>query len=232
MSPRRDQTRIVLGAFVVLVGVLALADNLLQINTRQVLQFWPVVFMLIGVMKLSHARHTSSYVFGAGLVALGVLMTLNNLELISFRMRDWWPLLVIGAGVAMIAKEPLRRRMENLQQNTHASDEAGAELNATAVMSGNTISVVSQDFRQGEVTAAMGGIEIDFRQASMQSQATLRVLAVMGGVEIRVPPDWGVECRATAFLGGVEDKTVPPAQATKRLVIEGFVMMGGVEVKN
>jgi hypothetical protein len=54
----------------------------------------------------------------------------------------------------------------------------------------------------------------------------------MGGIEIKVPPDWSVECRATAFLGGVEDKTVPPAQATKRLVIEGFVMMGGVEVRN
>ena len=132
----------------------------------------------------------------------------------------------------MIAKEPLRRRMESLQQATQTSDEAGAAFNATAVMSGNTFSVVSQDFRQGEVTAAMGGMEIDFRQASMQSQATLRVMAVMGGIEIKVPPDWGVECRATAFLGGVEDKTVPPAQATKRLVIEGFVMMGGVEVKN
>lgn len=232
MSPQRDRTRIVLGAFVVLVGAFALADNLFQINTRQVLQFWPVVFMLVGVMKLSHTRRTSGYVFGAGFVALGVLMTLNNLELISFRMRDWWPLLVIGAGVAMIAKEPLRRRFENLQQNTRAMDEAASTFSATAVMSGNTFSVVSQDFRQGEVTAIMGGLEIDFRQASIQSQATLQVMAVMGGIEVRVPQDWGVECRATAFLGGVEDKTVPPAQATKRLVIEGFVMMGGVEVKN
>lgn len=28
---------------------------------RQVLQCWAVVFMLIGVMKLSHTRHTSGY---------------------------------------------------------------------------------------------------------------------------------------------------------------------------
>ncbi len=99
-------------------------------------------------------------------------------------------------------------------------------------MSGNNLSVVSQDFRNGDVTALMGGIEIDFRQASIQSVATLHVLAVMGGIEIKVPSDWVVECRAVAFLGGVEDKTVPPAQATKRLVIDGFVMMGGVEVSN
>lgn len=232
MSPRRDQTRMVLGAFVVLIGVFALADNLFDINTRQALQFWPVVFMLVGAVKLSHTRHASGYVFGAGLMALGVLMTLNNLEIISFRLRDWWPLLVIGVGIAMIAKEPLRRRMESLYPGVDSIGEAASELNATAVMSGHKISVVSQDFRQGEVTAAMGGVEIDFRKASMQSTATLRVMAVMGGIDIKVPPDWGVECNATVFLGGMDDKTVPPALATKRLIIEGFVMMGGIEVKN
>lgn len=232
MSARRDGTRMVLGAFVVVIGLLALADNLFNISTRQVLQFWPVVFMLIGAMKLSQTRHTTGYVVGAGFMALGLLMTLNNLELISFRLRDWWPLLVIGVGVAMIAKEPLRRHMQSLQQGLNTPGEAGSELNATAVMSGHKLSVVSQDFRQGEATAVMGGVEIDFRQASIQSVATLRVMAVMGGIEIKVPPDWGVECGATVFLGGMEDKTVPPAQATKRLIIEGFVMMGGIEVKN
>lgn len=232
MNPRRDMTRIVLGAFVVLIGVFALADNLFNINTRQALQFWPVVFMLVGAMKLSQTRYTMGYVVGAGFMALGVLMTLNNLELISFRLRDWWPVLVIGVGIAMIAKEPLRRRVEGLQQSFDHPGEVGSELNATAVMSGHKVSVVSQDFRMGEVTAVMGGVEIDFRQASIQSVATLRVMAVMGGIDIKVPPDWGVECGATVFLGGLEDKTVPPAQASKRLIIEGFAMMGGVEVKN
>jgi predicted membrane protein len=232
MSARRDQTRMVLGAFVVLVGVLALLDNLLHINTRQVLQFWPVVFMLFGLVKLTQTRHLAGYVVGAGFVALGLLMTLNNLEVISFRMRDWWPVLVIAAGVAMIARDPLRRRMEIMLLYENTSSQTGELLRATAVMSGNVLSVVSQDFRGGEVTALMGGVEVDFRQASMQSEATVQVLAVMGGVDIKVPPDWGVECRATVFLGGVEDKTVPPAQASKRLVIEGFVMMGGVQVSN
>lgn len=232
MSQRRDQTRMVLGAFVVLIGVLALADNLLQINTRQVLQFWPVVFMMIGAIKLSQTRHTAGYVVGGGLVVLGLLMTLHNLGVISFRLRDWWPLLVIGVGVAMIANEPLRRGMDELQRRVNPGDENVAELSATAVMSGNKLSVTSQDFRHGDATAIMGGVEIDFRQASMHGEAPLNVLVVMGGIEIRVPPDWGVECRMVAFLGGVEDKTVPPALANKRLVIEGFAMMGGVIVKN
>jgi len=232
MSPRRNHTRMVLGAFVVLVGVLALVDNLLQINTRRILQFWPVVFMVIGAMKLSHTRHTSGYIIGAGFIALGLLMTLGNLDVISFRLRDWWPLLVILAGVAMIAKNPLHRGMGDLHQHLNTPEETATDLNATAVMSGSKFSVTSKDFRHGEATAVMGGMEIDFRQASMQSAAMLKVAAVFGGIEMKVPPDWSVECRVMTFLAGVEDKTVPPAQASKRLVIEGFAMMGGVVVKN
>ena len=75
MSPRRDTTRMVLGARVVLIGVFALADNLLQINTRQVLQFWPVVFMLVGAVKLSQTRRASGYVVGAVFLSLGVLLS-------------------------------------------------------------------------------------------------------------------------------------------------------------
>jgi hypothetical protein len=232
MNSQRNHTRMVFGVLVVLVGILALADNLLQINTRRVLQFWPVVFMVIGAMKLSHTRHSSGYIVGAGFVALGLLMTLENLDVISFRLRDWWPLLVIFAGVAMIAKNPLRRSMDDLHQRLNTPEETATDLNATAVMSSSKLSVMSKDFRHGEATAVMGGMEIDFRQASMQSAAMLKVVAVFGGIEMKVPPDWSVECRVMTFLAGVEDKTVPSAQAGKRLVIEGFVMMGGVVVKN
>jgi hypothetical protein len=33
-------------------------------------------------------------------------------------------------------------------------------------------------------------------------------------------------------MGGFDDKTRPPADPSKRLVLRGFVIMGGVEVKN
>jgi hypothetical protein len=37
----------------------------------------------------------------------------------------------------------------------------------------------------------------------------------------------------TPLLGGFDDQTRPPQQASpQRLVIRGFVIMGGVEVKN
>ncbi len=232
MNGNRDQTRVVLGAFVVLIGVLALADNLFQINTRQIIQFWPAVFVLVGAINISQTRRPGGYVVGAVLMALGVLMTLSNVGLISFHVRDWWPLFLIAAGIAMISRGCLRRSRYGVQQPWDAASEAGSDVNAIAVMSGNKLTVVSQDFRQGEATAVMGGVEIDFRQAVIQTEAHLRAFAFWGGVQIKVPADWSVECRVVSIMGGMEDKTIPAAQATKRLVVDGFVMMGAVVIKN
>jgi hypothetical protein len=79
----------------------------------------------------------------------------------------------------------------------------------------------------------MGGCEIDLRHASIGGEAVFDVFALWGGIEIRVPPDWTVVSRITPILGGVDDKTRPPQAASRHcLVLRGFIVMAGVEIKN
>jgi hypothetical protein len=57
----------------------------------------------------------------------------------------------------------------------------------------------------------------------------------MGGFEIIVPETWAVDIEVTPFLGGCDDKTVSRLGAPTdgpRLLIRGFVMMGGLDIKN
>lgn len=230
---RSDRSRIVAGIFIILVGVLALVDNLFQINTRQVLQFWPMVFIVLGLMKMTNTRHPSGFVLGGILTALGLLMTLSNVGWISFRLRDWWPVLVIAAGLAMIGRSQIERSLQRTRERI--SDEVaqgGVGLHAVAIMSGNKMNVAETDFRRGEATAVMGGLEIDLRQSEIQSEAVISVFAVWGGIVLKVPPTWSVVCQGMPILGAIEDKTVPPLTPGKRLIVDGFVLMGGVEVKN
>ena len=50
---------------------------------------------------------------------------------------------------------------------------------------------------------------------------------------IVVPRDWTVNAFVTPFMGAMEDKTDrSESDPSKRLTIKGFVMMGGVEVRN
>ena len=105
-------------------------------------------------------------------------------------------------------------------------------LNITAIMGGFQRRVTTPDFRGGEVTAVFGGCELDLRQSSITSVAVLNVFAMFGGITIKVPADWTVELEGTPIMGGFEEKTIAPATPEKRLIVRGYAIMGGLEVRN
>jgi len=94
--------------------------------------------------------------------------------------------------------------------------------------------VLSQSFEGGDVTAIMGGQELDLRGARLAGgSASIELFVLCGGVDLRVPEGWRVSVDAVALLGGIEDATrVPTAEAGGHLILKGLVLMGGVEVKN
>jgi predicted membrane protein len=90
----------------------------------------------------------------------------------------------------------------------------------------------SSTFRGGSASAVMGGAKLDFRDASMEGeQATINISAIMGGVELYVPRTWEVVNHIVPVLGGVNDHT-NQRDAKKRLIVEGTVLMGGLDIKN
>jgi hypothetical protein len=107
-------------------------------------------------------------------------------------------------------------------------------MNAVAVFGGCERRVAIQNFQGGRATALFGGIELDFRDADMESEAILEVNCIFGGVEIRVPETWHVHSRSLPVFGGYEDKTSQPHSPgkTKTLIVTGMVIFGGVEIKN
>ncbi|MBC3869117.1 LiaI-LiaF-like domain-containing protein [Undibacterium oligocarboniphilum] len=230
MDNRQPQTRIFLGALLLIFGVLAMVDNLNIFSFTQYIQFWPTVFILIGLLKISRSQNVAGHLIGGVFIFIGVTMTLQHLGIVYFRMRDLWPVFMIGAGLLIIFKDKMHGqgkwspyRTENLSSN---------ESNVSAIMSGAKLQNSTQDFRGGELTAVMGGIELDLRNASIQSEATLNVFAMWGGISLKIPNDWTVISQGVPILGGFDDQTVPPMQRDKKLHIQGYAIMGGVEIKN
>jgi hypothetical protein len=118
------------------------------------------------------------------------------------------------------------------------SGELPADLDSTvsaiAVLGGVVRKCNSKDFQGGELTAIMGGCEIDLREADIQrEEAVINTFAWWGGIEIKVPEDWTVISSGFPLMGGFADTTRAPQEGPKkRLVIKGFAIMGGVEIKN
>ena len=103
-----------------------------------------------------------------------------------------------------------------------------------AVMSGTTRKGVWTPARSMHVIAIMGGVDLDFREARIPPGVTeVNVFALMGGVEIVVPPHVCVDASGFALMGAFEQvgRTDPPADPNAPVLrINGFAMMGGVEV--
>jgi hypothetical protein len=112
-----------------------------------------------------------------------------------------------------------------------------ADFSALAIMGGVLRRSNAQNFRGADLTAVMGGCEIDLRQASIPSggEAVIDVFAFWGGIDLKVPEDWVVVNRVIPLMGGVDDKTRTPIDASalqKRLIVRGIVIMGGIGIRN
>jgi len=105
-------------------------------------------------------------------------------------------------------------------------------LSGFAMMSGIGRNITTKDFQGGDLTAVMGGHDIDLRQSQMKDgTAVLDLFVWWGGIEMRIPEDWQVSTEALVIMGGIEvpSPRVPP-RAT--LILRGVVIMGGVDIKN
>ena len=229
-NTNRASSQVVLGLLVVGMGVLFLLDNLDILNFRHAIGFWPLAFIVAGCVALFGNGSRSSNYMGGVLVAIGALMTAGGMGFFYISWGTLWPLVMIALGGLVLFRSlgPGRVARPGL------ADGAGTDnvVDVVAVLGGFERRVTTSDFRGGEITAILGGCELDLREASIVKEAVINVFAIWGGINIKVPPDWTVVLNGTPLMGGFSEKTVTPPDASKRLVITGYAIMGGVEVRN
>jgi Domain of unknown function (DUF5668) len=219
--------QLVIGVLVATAGVLLTLDNLNVIQAERYLRFWPAGLIALGLVKLTQSRSRQPGALGGVvLVATGSWLLLEQTAVVEISVRQLWPALLVLFGGFLVW-----RGLSG--PPALAAGDSNATVSATAVLGSVVRGNNSPGFRGGELTAVMGGCEIDLRHAAIHGEAVIDVFAMWVGIEIRVPDDWTVVSRVTPVLGGVDDQTRPPQTASRhRLVLRGLVMMAGVEIKN
>jgi predicted membrane protein len=229
-NTNRASSQVVLGLLVVGMGVLFLLDNLDILNFRHAIGFWPLAFIVAGCVALFGNGSRSSNYMGGVLVAIGVLMIAGRMGFFYISWGTLWPLVMIALGGLVLFRSLGPGRVAR----SGTIEGAGPDnvVDVVAVLGGFERRVTTSDFRGGEITAILGGCELDLRESSIVKEAVINVFAIWGGINIKVPPDWTVVLNGTPLMGGFSEKTVTPPDTSKRLVITGYAIMGGVEVRN
>ncbi|HVY75295.1 MAG TPA: LiaF domain-containing protein [Puia sp.] len=107
-------------------------------------------------------------------------------------------------------------------------------LDITTAFGGIHKNIVSKEFKGGDVTVFMGGIELNLTQADIQGVARLDITQIMGGTKLIVPPHWEIRTQTTSVFGSVEDKRQQQAVTNpdKVLILDGSSVFGGIEIRN
>lgn len=222
-------TQLVIGLAIMCAGVLLVLDQAGLFRARDVLQYWPVVLILIGALRVGQSRDRSGVMAGAMWILFGSWFLLTTLHVLPSRSwRYFWPGLLVMAGAALVF-QTFRRATDGDR------GDSSQTVSIFALLGGGNRKSTANPFRGGDLFALMGGGEIDLRQATIPSgqSATLEIFSMMGGFEIRVPETWAIDDRTMPVMGGVGNETRPSASApTATLVLRGFLMMGGVTIRN
>src|SRR5258708_5154874 len=219
--------QLVLGAAFAIAGVLFTLDNLRIPHAGDCLRFWPVVLIGIGLVHISQAKTAAGTIGGGIWILFGTVLIGNRLGLFHANIWNFWPLVLVLVGARIMWQTMNANRVPD-------PADTSATVSAIAVMGGFERRVTSHQFRGGEITAFMGGGKLDLRDAMPAGgQAVINIFSMMGGFEIIVPDTWRVISEVTPFMGGIEDRSRTSTNpAAPCLVLRGFMMMGGVTLKN
>ncbi len=243
--------RFLIGLVVVVIGVILLLNNLVEgidIDVREILQFWPVIPLILGISWLFASFGSTSseegkkvffswgqFITAIIAITIGVLFLGRNLGFFEVDTRMFWnlfwPAILILIGFSL------------LRGRSSSSGKGGR----FAFMGGSNVGGSEPwKLESGSYFAFMGGIDIDLTSAEIaEGETVLDLTALMGGIDVKIPGDLAVIYEGSAVLGGVTFKDQEdgglvggrrvehnldksPASIVR---IQARAIMGGVEIK-
>jgi predicted membrane protein len=243
---QRDLTRLIIGLTIIAAGILFTLDNLRIVDVEDFFSYWPVILVAIGVARLVQTGSWTGFGWSLLLIVAGLWLLGEHIGLISISIWRFWPLVLVLIGANLIRRAccppraccaPQSRQAgptRELASGNVSTSTGDSFIRGVAVMAGLERASASADFRGADLVAIMGGCNLDLRHATIAGdEAIVDVFAFMGGIEIYIPRNWTVEAKVLPLMGGLGDETKPTTtEPTRRLVVRGLALMGGVEIKN
>jgi predicted membrane protein len=208
-----------------LIGTLFLADDIIPgMDIHRI--FWPVV--VIG--------------FGAWLI-MGRRQQHDRAKFEKYRGGN-----PFGGADYSNPFDPSPKPDPNFDPNAPAADAANSPYTSTqpphtgdnwidtvSVFGGVKRTVLSKDFKGGEIVNIFGGTDLDLTQADINGHVVIEITQLFGGIKLIVPPHWQVTSDLAAVFSNVDDKRRSmgtPISTDKVLVIKGVSIFAGVDVRS
>jgi predicted membrane protein len=233
-----------IGLTILGVGVVILLRNL-DLPIPTVFFSWPMILIAIGlVVALKDNFKGNAWIILMGLGAFFLFVKMHP----EWNLRTFIaPAILIAIGLSFLFRRKggfiIDKRRDSIasQETSYTTDHSATgdiededNIDIAAVFGAVKRHVYSKNFKGGESVAVFGGSEINLAHADFNGMVKLEVVNVFGGTTLFVPAHWQIRSEVVAIFGAIEDKRQRPAGVStdKILVIEGFVMFGGIDIKS
>jgi hypothetical protein len=248
------------GAIPFALLVIAAGGLLLGFNSGLLPYEWKRVFfslqtlLLVGAMTeyaRGHLTWASILLVVGGFFIIRRLAPLYPDIAASGAGDNWWPVLLIVAGVLILGSIFFKPRHHTWHGHGCGGfrghdwkdgnpDAKGARasgvIDITTIFGGSEQVYLDPEFRGGKISTVFGGVKLDLRRTGLPEGVTyLSIESVFGGVEIDAPEEWVIEICNESVFGGFHDKRLPSLgrgyEDGRKLVIRASNVFGGGEIK-
>ena len=231
------------GVIILSVGGFLLLDRLDMLDFPRWLFSFHTILIIIGVvMGINRKFKGISWLI---FILIGGFFMIDDIPGFPFEVKEYgFPLSVILVGLFILGRAVSggknKEKADFWRGQQHegfvAGDDGGEDFfDIVTVFGGAKRKVFSKNFKGGEATCVFGGVEVDLSQADIEGNVVIDATQVFGGMKLLVPANWEIKSDAVAIFGSVEDKRMTPQSygaGGKRLIITGFVMFGGIDIKS
>ncbi len=223
---------------------------------------WQFLLITIGVFSLLTTDKVGPGVILIGIGSIFLLSDIlpdiwpGFFHLFADDANLFWYLVLIVVGVSLILRRrgdrsdhdggPGRWNSRRHGWNHNNGDDSKSTftdssntdyIDEVAIFGGGKKIITSDNFKGGKVTTIFGGSEIIFSKSQLApGVCEIEVFSMFGGWGMVVPQHWQVKSEVVAIFGGISDKRILNSDAVKdntsQLIIKGFVMFGGGEIKS
>ncbi len=229
MESNRSIGKAIVGIVLILIGV-AFIGKFLNFFPHRIMHHvfsWQMILIVLGVIFISTRENKST---GWILLIIGLVFLIPDAIHIPYSLkRLFLPIILIVIGLFIIFRPTSVRR----DGKTNSADF----IDDFAILGGGDKIITSDNFKGGKITALFGGSKIDLTKSSLApGRNVIDVFCMFGGTTLIVPENWNVKHEVVSILGGFSDKRYikqnTPKDVGKEIIIRGFVMFGGGEIKS
>ena len=207
------------GIVLIVVGILFLGRNMNWWNFSIFFEGWWTLFLIVpSIISLVRKESMGTSFL---ILVLGVLMLLASQNVIDWSTiwKVFLPIIIMVVGLSIIFGN---RKVKTKKVKGNAKEYV-------AIFSGvdEVINKIENDFK---MTAVFGGIELDMRDVTLDSDLVIDCFTLFGGIDIRLPKDVVVKGNGLPIFGGVENKYRTNHEAKVTVYINHTTICGGVNL--